>query len=91
MIRSKLHHLRCGRAAVAFGLTALLAFGITAAADVPSAPAGTMNQITVHGASLVGNLSGDSADRTVFVYLPPTIQRRNRAAIQSSTTCMAIV
>jgi enterochelin esterase-like enzyme len=72
MIRSALHQLRCGRAAVALGLAALWAFGIAAAADLPSAPAGTMSQITVHGESLVGNLSGDSADRAVFVYLPPS-------------------
>jgi predicted alpha/beta superfamily hydrolase len=28
--------------------------------------------ITVHGASLEGNLTGDSADRRVSVYLPPS-------------------
>nr|PZN70224.1 MAG: esterase [Pseudomonadota bacterium] len=34
-------------------------------------PAGRLEQIQVHGPSLEGNLSGDSATRTVFVYLPP--------------------
>ena len=33
--------------------------------------AGTVETIKVHGASLEGNLEGDSADRDVFVYLPP--------------------
>ena len=72
MIRSALHRRRGGSTAGALALTALFTFGITAAADLPSAPAGTLNQITVHGQSLVGNLSGDSADRAVFVYLPPS-------------------
>ena len=54
-------------------LSALLVFAATtAAADAPGAPAGTMNQIVVHGDSLAGNLSGDPVDRTVFVYLPPS-------------------
>jgi S-formylglutathione hydrolase len=33
---------------------------------------GKLERITVHGDSLVGNLAGDSADRLVSVYLPPT-------------------
>lgn len=33
---------------------------------------GTLERITVHGPSLEGNLEGDSADRDVFVYLPPS-------------------
>jgi len=32
---------------------------------------GTVERIKVHGASLAGNLEGDSPDRDVFVYLPP--------------------
>ena len=40
----------------------------TLAAD---AAAGSMETITVHGPSLAGNLSGDTADRKVKVYLPP--------------------
>jgi S-formylglutathione hydrolase len=40
---------------------------------------GTVEKITVHGDALVGNLSGESADRTVFVYLPPSYgSERNR-------------
>jgi len=43
--------------------------GSTPAATAPRA--GTIERITVHGASLEGNLEGDSADRQVTVYLPP--------------------
>src|SRR5579884_843450 len=33
---------------------------------------GTVEHIKVHGRSLEGNLEGDSPDRDVFVYLPPS-------------------
>jgi enterochelin esterase-like enzyme len=33
---------------------------------------GTVERITVHGKSLEGNLEGDSPDRDVLVYLPPS-------------------
>ena len=33
---------------------------------------GTVEMITVHGKSLEGNLEGDSPDREVYVYLPPS-------------------
>ncbi|HUA18555.1 MAG TPA: alpha/beta fold hydrolase [Bryobacteraceae bacterium] len=33
---------------------------------------GTVQMITVHGKSLEGNLEGDSPDREVYVYLPPS-------------------
>src|SRR5881394_3045446 len=33
---------------------------------------GAVEQIKVHGKSLEGNLEGDSPDRDVFVYLPPS-------------------
>jgi hypothetical protein len=33
---------------------------------------GTVEQIIVHGASLEGNLEGDSPDRQVSVYVPPS-------------------
>ncbi len=36
------------------------------------APLGRIDRVTVHGASLVGNLEGDSPDREVLVYLPPS-------------------
>ncbi len=39
----------------------------------PQAPhAGKFERVTVHGQSLVGNLEGDSADRQVSIYLPPS-------------------
>jgi S-formylglutathione hydrolase len=45
----------------------------SAPAPKPSTPTlGTMERIKVHGASLEGNLEGDSADREVFIYLPPS-------------------
>jgi enterochelin esterase-like enzyme len=38
----------------------------------PTASTGTVEHIKVHGKSLEGNLEGDSADRDVSVYLPPS-------------------
>ena len=40
-------------------------------AQAPAAAAGTLETIKVTGVSLQGNLEGDSAERDVFVYLPP--------------------
>jgi enterochelin esterase-like enzyme len=39
--------------------------------EVPGARPVTIERIKVHGASLEGNLEGESADRDVIVYLPP--------------------
>jgi enterochelin esterase-like enzyme len=54
---------------------ALLALGLFlfagANAQAAAPAAGKIEKITVHGKSLEGNLSGDTADRDVFVYLPP--------------------
>ena len=44
-------------------------------APVPGAAPVVTERITVHGASLEGNLEGDSPDRGVIVYLPPSYQR----------------
>src|SRR2546427_1888251 len=38
----------------------------------PAPRAGIVEHIKVHGNSLEGNLEGDSPDRDVFVYLPPS-------------------
>jgi enterochelin esterase-like enzyme len=57
--------------AFAAGLVITLAAIPAMAADTP-AKKGTVEKITVHGASLEGNLTGDSPDRDVFVYLPPS-------------------
>jgi enterochelin esterase-like enzyme len=40
--------------------------------------AGRYERITVHGASLVGNLDGDSADREVSIYLPPGYAKQTK-------------
>jgi len=42
------------------------------AGQQPNPPGGTIERITVHGRSLEGNLEGDSPDRPVIVYLPPS-------------------
>ena len=54
-----------------FAIVAVLAGAHDVAAQ-PAAPAGTLQRITVHGRSLEGNLEGDSPDRPVVVYLPPS-------------------
>jgi len=50
--------------------------------DVPPVVAGakpvTVERITIHGASLEGNLEGDAVDRTVVVFLPPSYQAQRR-------------
>ena len=64
-------------------LTSLLSLAPASApaqveADGPLTPIvplrGTLERITVHGTSLVGNLAGDTPDRPVTVYLPPGYQ-----------------
>jgi S-formylglutathione hydrolase len=55
-------------------LLLVLAIFIAFAAKAPAqaAPHGSVQHITVHGKLLEGNLLGDSADRPVNVYLPPS-------------------
>jgi S-formylglutathione hydrolase len=48
------------------------------AAQPASAGAGTVERIKVHGASLEGNLLGDSPDRDVAVFLPPDYKTSTR-------------
>ena len=50
---------------------------LTAQAPNATVPAikGSFEKIMVHGKSLEGNLEGDSPDRDVFVYLPPSYAR----------------
>ncbi len=58
---------------LAFALVVILCVaGFVLAQATP--PAGTVEHIKVHAKSLEGNLLGDSADRDVFVYLPPSYQ-----------------
>jgi S-formylglutathione hydrolase len=44
-------------------------------ADLEKDLKGKLEKIKVHGDSLEGNLEGDSLDRDVFVYLPPSYDR----------------
>lgn len=56
-------------------LAALLPFTVAAAPQ----PHGAVQRITVHGKGLEGNLEGDSPDRGVSIYLPPSYETaRNR-------------
>jgi len=61
------------RVLLAVGLAAFVSVGTRTVAgeSVTAVPAGRVEQITVHGKSLEQNLSGDTADRIVKVYLPP--------------------
>ncbi|HEX5432574.1 MAG TPA: hypothetical protein VFW83_11455, partial [Bryobacteraceae bacterium] len=45
---------------------------LAAGSDSKTAAAGRIETITVHGKALEGNLEGDSPDRRVAVYLPPS-------------------
>ena len=45
---------------------------------VPGAKPVTVERIRVHGASLEGNLEGDSVDRDVIVFLPPSYRGETR-------------
>jgi pimeloyl-ACP methyl ester carboxylesterase len=47
-------------------------------AVVPGAKPAKVEQITVHGTSLEGNLEGDAVDRPVIVYLPPSYSTDKR-------------
>jgi S-formylglutathione hydrolase len=55
--------------AIALGLASVLM------AQTPKIE-GTVERIKVHGKSLEGNLEGDSADRDVLVYLPPSYKKQ---------------
>jgi enterochelin esterase-like enzyme len=57
------------------GVVGILAIALAAPAIAqPNAPVkkGTVEKVSVHGAALQGNLEGDSPDRDVFIYLPPS-------------------
>jgi len=47
-------------------------FALPAPAETDSQPHGSVEHIKVHGKSLEGNLEGDSPDRGVSIYLPPS-------------------
>ena|SRR5579859_7912336 len=48
---------------------------------------GTVEMIKVHGKSLEGNLEGDSPDRDVYVYLPPSYATDKTGATQWCISC----
>ena len=56
-----------------------VSFALPVRTQAPNAAAvpiqGSFEKISVHGKSLEGNLEGDSPDRDVFVYLPPSYAR----------------
>jgi S-formylglutathione hydrolase len=54
------------------GAAVFLWLQATAHAATNADKKGTVEMIKVHGKSLEGNLEGDSPDRDVFVYLPPS-------------------
>ena len=56
-------------------LTFTIASGERAGAQQPAPAKGTLERIMVHGRALEGNLEGDSPDRPVVVYLPPSYAR----------------
>jgi S-formylglutathione hydrolase len=62
------------------GVAFVLAFmTMPLSGSAAGSPAGTVQRFQVHGKSLEGNLEGDSPDREVCVYLPPSYaSARNR-------------
>lgn len=57
-------------------LAVILFAAILLCIPTPAAtPPGTVEHIKVHGMSLMGNLEGDSPDRDVSVYLPPSYKK----------------
>lgn len=86
MIFSILRHAFITRFALAFTLL-VIAAGFAFAQNptfpprtYPPAPArrGTVERVKVHGKSLEGNLEGDSPDRDVSIYLPPSYQKNKK-------------
>src|ERR1700730_1618584 len=60
--------------AVAFLAAPLIPKGQAQRPAPPAVRDGALERIKVHGKSLEGNLEGDSPDRDVIVYLPPSYQ-----------------
>ena len=62
------------RLAYRSGLSLVLALmlGHSVLTQTHAAPKGVVERIKVHGKSLEGNLEGDTPDRDVFVYVPPS-------------------
>lgn len=64
--------------AVAVAFVAAMAGLLLARTRGSASPHGTVERIKVHGKSLEGNLEGDSPDRYVSVYLPPSYRSHRR-------------
>jgi S-formylglutathione hydrolase len=60
------------RLSASIACASLAALMASPSAHLQTAGTGTVEKITVHGRALEGNLEGDSADREVMVYLPPS-------------------
>ena len=60
------------RLALTLTLCTMLEDSLLAQAAANSSVKGVVEKIKVHGKSLEGNLEGDSPDRDVFIYLPPS-------------------
>ena len=72
MPRSRSYRLRSSALLVA---VMLVGTSTSPAGQQPAPAKGTLERVTVHGRSLAGNLEGDSPDRPVVVYLPPSYVR----------------
>jgi S-formylglutathione hydrolase len=57
--------------------SALVGAAIAFVLPLAASAQGTIEKITVHGKSLEGNLEGDSPDRDVWVYLPPSYAKQS--------------
>jgi S-formylglutathione hydrolase FrmB len=73
--------MRFARVCLLVVISASLSFSqnnlIQALPELQKSLKGKLERITVHGKSLEGNLEGDSTDRDVFVYLPPSYDRES--------------
>ena len=74
--------MRMWKAAASVVTAAMVAVTLAGAASVAAQSAssrkGSLERITVHGRALEGNLEGDSPDRPVVVYLPPSYANEPR-------------
>ena len=57
---------------IAVAVVLMLAIRVAGSVAGQGPAAGAVEKVTVHGKSLEGNLNGDTPDRSVFVYLPPS-------------------
>lgn len=70
------------------GASALIWLETSARAAANTDKKGTVEMLKVHGKSLEGNLEGDSPDRDVFVYLPPSYASDKNRRYPWSIFCM---